>query len=133
MPRNKRLILYSSYLRHGQYFIHQSHSFILFEMSIVVKTLACGSLSNGNSSNGNNSKSIHTRQNTSGVMSSKKVKVSVAPFFNGRTTKFGVYEEKKTRLLLEIVFWFIVLFSYYSGSTANNTWFITIFKWNKSF
>ncbi len=33
-----------SYLRHGQYLIHQSHSFISFEMSLVVKTLACGSL-----------------------------------------------------------------------------------------
>jgi hypothetical protein len=55
-------------------------------MSIVVKTLTCGSLSNGNSSNGNNIKSTRIRQNTGGVMSSKKVKVSTQHSFYGRIT-----------------------------------------------
>jgi hypothetical protein len=50
-------------------------------MSIVVKTLTCGSFSNGNSTNGNTTKSIHTRQNTGVVMSSKKVKVSLQHLF----------------------------------------------------
>jgi hypothetical protein len=45
-------------------------------MSIVVKTLACGSLSNGQSSNGDNTKSVRVRHSTGGIMSSKKVKVS---------------------------------------------------------
>lgn len=69
-----------SYLCHGQYLIHQSSSFISFEMSIVVKTLTCGSLSNGNSSssNANTIKPVHIRQNNTGaVMSSKKLKVSL--------------------------------------------------------
>jgi hypothetical protein len=60
-------------------------------MSIVVKTLACGSLSNGNSSKGNNTKSTHTRQHTGGVMSSKKVKVSLQHLFNQRITTCEVY------------------------------------------
>lgn len=47
-----------------------------FEMSLVVKTLSCGSFSNGNSRSGDSNKSMHKRQNTGGRMSSKKVKVS---------------------------------------------------------
>jgi hypothetical protein len=50
-------------------------------MSIVVKTLKCGGLSNGNSSKGNNTKSTHTRQHTGEVMPSKKIKVSLRHFF----------------------------------------------------
>ncbi|CAF2259173.1 unnamed protein product [Rotaria magnacalcarata] len=46
-------------------------------MSIVVKTLACGSsLTNGTNSNMNNTKSVRLRQTTGGIMPSKKGKES---------------------------------------------------------
>ncbi|CAF3614790.1 unnamed protein product [Rotaria socialis] len=46
-------------------------------MSIVVKTLACGSsLTNGTNSNINNIKSVRLRQTTGGIMPSKKGKES---------------------------------------------------------
>lgn len=45
-------------------------------MSIVVKTLACGSLINANNSNTNNTKSLRAKQSTGGIMPMKKGKVS---------------------------------------------------------
>jgi hypothetical protein len=60
-------------------------------MSIIVKTLACGSLTNGNSSN---TKPLHIRQNTGGVMSSRNVKVSLAHFLIKQPQIFDFYNEE---------------------------------------
>jgi hypothetical protein len=63
-------------------------------MSIVIKTLACGSLTNGNCSNGSNTKSMHARQNTGGGISSKKVMVNLTHFLLEESQIFGICNEK---------------------------------------